>query len=120
MSQTRNIGLEVKSPNKTCEDPNCPFHGSLKVRGKILSGRVVSVSSSKLAVILRESYRYNGKYMRYLKHRGKLHAHLPPCVDLAVGDIATVAECRPVAKTVSFVVVDKTSGSTTTILETAV
>lgn len=120
MSESRNIGLEVKTPSRPCEDPNCPFHGSLRVRGKHLTGRVVSVSSAKLAVILRESYKYNKKYMRYLKRRNKLHAHLPPCVDLKVGDIATVAECRPIAKTVSFVVLDRRAGSASTILETAV
>ncbi len=120
MSEVRNIGLEVKAPGKSCEDDNCPFHGSLKVRGKLLSGKVVSVSSNKLAVVLRESYKRNKKYMRYLKRRAKLHAHLPPCVELKVGDIATVAECRPIAKTVSFVVVDRTAGSTATVLETAV
>jgi small subunit ribosomal protein S17 len=120
MSEARSIGFEVKAPTKLCEDLNCPFHGSLKVRGKVLTGKVVSVSSNKLAVILRESYRYNNKYMRYLKRRAKLHAHLPPCVELNVGDIARVAECRPIAKTVSFVVVDKRAGSTATILETAV
>jgi small subunit ribosomal protein S17 len=120
MSESRNVGLEVRAPSRPCEDPNCPFHGSLRVRGKLLSGKVVSVSSPKLAVVLRESYKYNKKYMRYLKRRGKLHAHLPPCVELKVGDIATVAECKPIAKTVSFVVLDKTAGSAATILETAV
>jgi small subunit ribosomal protein S17 len=120
MSATKSIGFEVKAPTKLCEDTNCPFHGSLKVRGKVLTGKVVSVSPSKTAVILRESYKYNSKYMRYLKRRAKLHAHLPPCVELKVGDIATVAECRPVAKTVSFVVVDKRAGTTATMLETAV
>jgi small subunit ribosomal protein S17 len=85
-----------------------------------LSGKVVSVSSGKLAVILRESYRYNKKYMRYFKRRSKVHAHLPPCVELSIGDIATLAECRPVAKTVSFVVLDKTAGSAATMLKTAV
>jgi small subunit ribosomal protein S17 len=120
MSEPKNIGFEVRSPTRLCEDVNCPFHGALRVRGKILTGKVVSVSTNKLAVVLRESYKYNEKYMRYLKRRAKLHAHLPPCVDLKVGDIATVAECRPIAKTVSFVVVDKRAGTTAEILETAV
>ncbi|MHB1909520.1 MAG: 30S ribosomal protein S17 [Nitrososphaerales archaeon] len=108
MSESRNIGLDVKSPSRQCEDPNCPFHGSLRVRGKLLSGKVVGVSQGKFAVVERESYRYNKKYMRYLKTRNKLHAHLPPCVELSLGDVATVAECRPLAKTISFVVVQRT------------
>lgn len=120
MSEAKNIGFQVKTPTKLCDDPNCPFHGSLKIRGKLLLGKVVSVSSNKLAVVLRESYKRDTKYMRYLKRRAKLHAHLPPCLELKVGDIATVAECRPIAKTVSFVVVDKSAGSAATMLETAV
>jgi small subunit ribosomal protein S17 len=113
MSETRSIGLDVKPPGRQCEDPNCPFHGSLKVRGKLLSGRVVSVSANNMAVVQRESTVYNKKYMRYLKKRHKLHAHLSPCVELKIGDIATVAECRPVSKTVSFVVVDRVPGGAT-------
>ncbi len=113
MSETRNIGLEVKSPERMCEDPNCPFHGSLKIRGKLLTGKVVSVAAKNLAVVQRESFKYNKKYMRYLKKRSKVHAHLPPCIELKSGDTATVAECRPVSKTVSFVVVNRAAPLTT-------
>lgn len=105
MSQARNIGINVKSPERQCSDPNCPFHGSLRIRGKLLSGKVTSVSAKNMAVIQRESTQFTNKYLRYLKKRHKLHAHLPPCLDLAVGEVATVAECKPISKTVSFVVV---------------
>lgn len=75
-----------------------------------MTGRVVSLSAKNMAVVQRESTKYNKKYMRYLKKRHRLHAHLSPCFDLKMGDVATVAECRPVSKTVSFVVVGKESG----------
>jgi len=29
----RNIGVKVSPPKKECDDPNCPFHGGLKLRG---------------------------------------------------------------------------------------
>ncbi len=115
MPESRNIGLDTKNPERQCEDPHCPFHGSLKVRGKLLSGRVVSISAKNMAVVQRESTQYNDKYMRYLKKRHKLHAHLSPCMDLEIGDIATVAECRPVSKTVSFVVVARERNTTSQI-----
>jgi small subunit ribosomal protein S17 len=105
LSESRNIGLEVKMPERQCEDPNCPFHGSLRIRGKLLTGRIVSVSAKNMAVVQRESTQFINKYSRYLKKRHKLHAHLSPCVDIAMGDVVTVAECRPISKTVSFVVV---------------
>jgi small subunit ribosomal protein S17 len=107
MSQERSIGLGVKTPSRKCDDPNCPFHGTLRIRGKLLTGRVVSVSAKNLAVVQRESTQFNKKYLRYLKKRHRLHAHLSPCFDLKLGDVATVAECRPISKTVSFVVVDR-------------
>jgi small subunit ribosomal protein S17 len=107
MSQERSIGLGVKPPSRKCDDPNCPFHGTLRIRGKLLTGRVVSVSAKNLAVVQRESTQFNKKYLRYLKKRHRLHAHLSPCFDLKLGDVATVAECRPISKTVSFVVVDR-------------
>jgi small subunit ribosomal protein S17 len=113
MSENRDIGLQVKPPGRRCEDPNCPFHGSLRIRGKLLAGRVVSVSARNMAVVQRESTKYNKKYMRYLKKRHKLHAHLSPCLELKPGDWATVAECRPISKTVSFVVVDRVPGGVT-------
>jgi small subunit ribosomal protein S17 len=79
----------------------------------------VSVSPGRFAVILQESYKYKKKYMRYLKRRRKVHAHLPGCLELGVGDIATIAECRPVAKTVSFVVVQGERANVKSVLETA-
>lgn len=107
MSETKNIGLETKNPERQCEDSNCPFHGTLKIRGKLLTGKVVSIAAKNMAVVQRESTKYNDKYMRYLKKQHKLHAHISPCMDLEVGDTANVAECRPVSKTVSFVVVGR-------------
>jgi|SRR5579862_8122478 len=112
MSEARSIGLNVKAPTRPCDDPNCPFHGSLRIRGKLLTGKVVSISAKNMAVVQRESTQFNKKYLRYLKKRHKLHAHLSPCLDLKTGDTATVAECRPVSKTVSFVVVDRISAGT--------
>lgn len=107
MSEARSIGLDVKAPDRLCEDPNCPFHGSLRVRGKLLTGKIVSISAKDMAVVQRESTKYNKKYMRYLKKRHKLHAHLSPCLDTKLGDVVSVAECRPISKTVSFVIVGK-------------
>ena len=111
MSEARNIGLELKAPDRGCQDSDCPFHGSLRIRGKLLTGKVVSVSARNLAVVQREWFQYNKKYLRYMKKRNKLHAHLPPCLELKVGDSVTVAECRPISKTVSFVIVQKMPSS---------
>ena len=45
------------------------------------------------------------KYQRYEKRRSKVHAHNPPCITAKIGDIVTIAECRRLSKTKSYVVV---------------
>ena len=103
----RNIGIAVRPPKKTCEDPNCPFHGGLPVRGRLFKGRAASVRAKGTAVVGREFLHYVKKYMRYEKRRSRLSAHLPPCIPLREGEEVTIAECRPISKTVSFVVVER-------------
>jgi len=95
----------VAPPKRTCDDDRCPFHGHVKVRGKILTGKVVSISDKQTVVLQREYLQKVAKYSRYERRRGKVHAHLPPCIELKEGDTASVAECRPLSKTISFVVI---------------
>ena len=103
----RDIGIDVRAPEKACEDPNCPFHGSLPVRGQIIEGKVVSDRAPKTVVVLRSYLKKIAKYERYEKRRSKIHAHNPPCINARVGDTVKIAECRPLSKTKSFVVIEK-------------
>jgi small subunit ribosomal protein S17 len=104
----RDIGIDVKPPEKECDDKNCPFHGNLPVRGQILRGKVVK-TYEKSAVIERELIRHVPKFERYMKKRSKLHAHNPACINAKPGDVVTIAECRPISKTKSFVIVEVVS-----------
>ncbi len=101
----RDIGIDVKPPERECNDTNCPFHGSLPVRGQILRGKVVKVYG-KTAVVEREMTKYVPKYERYTKKRSKLHAHNPRCIRARPGDIVILGECRPISKTKSFVILE--------------
>ncbi|MEM2934482.1 MAG: 30S ribosomal protein S17 [Methanocellales archaeon] len=103
----RNIGLEVKPPEKECTDKNCPFHGILSLRGQVLEGVVVSDKMNKTVVVQREHLKYIRKYERYERRRSKIHAHNPPCINAKIGDFVKIAECRPLTKTKAFVVVEK-------------
>ena len=103
---TRDPGIDVKIPEESCDDPNCPFHGTLSVRGIKIEGTIVSTKMTKNIVIERERRIYNKKYERYEKHRSRKHAHISPCIHKEVGDHAVVMECRPISKAVSFVVVE--------------
>jgi len=71
----------------------------------------VSMKMKKTATILHEYVVYVKKYERYERRRRKIHAHLPPCLDVKVGDKVIIGECRPLAKTVSFVVLGKPAPS---------
>jgi small subunit ribosomal protein S17 len=99
-------GLEVHAPKKKCADERCPFHGSLKVRGRLLSGRAVSTAGRGFVVVEMEYLHMVRKFNRGERRRGRLSAHLPPCLEVRDGDTVTVGECRPLSKTISFVVVD--------------
>lgn len=68
-------------------------------------GTVVSNKMDNTVVIERQHMKMVPKYQRYEKRRSKIHAHNPPCIGAKIGDIVTVAECRPISKTKSFVVV---------------
>jgi small subunit ribosomal protein S17 len=102
----KDIGLNVVAPTAECQDPNCPFHGTLSVRGQILEGKVVSSKMDKTVVVEREYLKKNTKYDRYEKRRSKIHAHNPPCINAKDGDKVTIMECRPLSKTKTFVIVE--------------
>jgi small subunit ribosomal protein S17 len=102
----RNIGVSVVAPRKTCEDELCPFHGELSVRGKLLTGIVTSAKAKKMIVVSREYPMPVKKYNRYQRSRSKVHAYLPTCIEVKEGEEVKIAECRPLSKTVSFVVIE--------------
>ena len=102
----KNIGLNVPVPEKECNDVNCPFHGNLPVRGQVITGKVVSDRMQGSVVVSRDYLHYVKKYKRYEKRSSKLHAHNPPCLGAKVGDTVKIAECRPISKTKTFVVVE--------------
>jgi small subunit ribosomal protein S17 len=78
------------------------------VRGRILEGSVVSAKMDKTVVVRRDYLHYVPKYKRYERRHGHVPAHSPPCLEVKEGDRVKIAECRPLSKTVSFVVVEKT------------
>ncbi len=105
--KAKNIGVKLEPPKDTCEDKNCPFHGSLSVRGQIITGVVSSNKMDKTIAVKREYRHYVPKYERYERRTSKYIAHCPPCLKVKNGDRVRIAECRPISKTVSFVTIEK-------------
>jgi len=105
--KSRNIGMDVELPANACKDINCPFHGNIVIKKKLLTGKVVSAKMNKSAVIERELIRYLPKYERYSKRVSRISVHNPPCIAAKEGDVVRVALTRPLSKTKNHVIIAK-------------
>jgi small subunit ribosomal protein S17 len=106
-ADSRDIGVDVTAPKEKCTDRNCPFHGTLSVRGQIIEGIVVSDRMKGTVVVKKDYRRFIPKYERFELRSGKYRAHNPPCIDAKVGSKVRIMECRPLSKTKSFVVIEQ-------------
>jgi small subunit ribosomal protein S17 len=105
------VVVSLKKPKKSCSDPNCPFHGNLAIRGRVLEGSVMSAKMDKTVIVRRDYLNYVPKFKRYERRHSHIPAHNPPCIDAKEGDWVKIMECRPISKTVSFVVIEKAEGN---------
>jgi len=103
--------------NMECKDRNCPVHGTLSARGTVLDGRVVSDKMQGTVIVQRDLMIKVKKYDRYKRSRSRIPAHNPPCIGAKAGDLVKIMECRKLAKTVSFVVIEKLGKPDQTIPE---
>ena len=88
-----------------CNDVNCFVHGSLKTRGSIIEGRVVSDKGKRTVIVERELVRLVPKYERYARSSSRTPAHNPECIGAKLGDLVRLAECRKISKTKAWTVV---------------
>lgn len=102
----KNIGLKgIESTAKECSDPHCPFHGSLRVRGRTFEGVVKSDKMTRTVTVEWSRMTKVPKYKRYIVKRSKVKAHNPDCINAKSGNKVIISECRPLSKTKKFVVV---------------
>ena len=104
--KSKNIGLGLTKPVADCKDRHCPFHGDLKVRGRIFKGRVVKKVMNKTVTVEWPRLFYLSKYERFEKRRTRVKAHNTPCMNAEVGDEVRIMESRPISKTKNFVVIE--------------
>ena len=63
----RDIGIELNNqPQGEWDgDENCPFYGSLRLRGQIIEGTIAKVGMQKSIIVEREHTRYMQNFERY-------------------------------------------------------
>ncbi|RKP10720.1 40S ribosomal protein S11 [Thamnocephalis sphaerospora] len=103
----KDVGLGFKTPSEAIHghyiDKKCPFTGNVSIRGRILSGVIVSTKMKRTVILRRDYLHYIKKYNRYEKRHKNLAAHLSPAfIGVENGDLVTVGQCRPLSKTVRF------------------
>ncbi|KAJ7900326.1 ribosomal protein S17-domain-containing protein [Mycena olivaceomarginata] len=101
----KDVGLGFKTPRRSHQRHihwSCPFTGDISIRGRILTGKVVSTKMTRTLIIRRDYLHYIPKYNRYEKRHKNLAAHVSPAFRVEVGDTVTVGQCRPLSKTVRF------------------
>ena len=106
MVKKKNIGIKVKQKGKDCKDKKCPFHGSVKIRGRIIKGIIVATDVHKSATMEITRRQYIPKYERYEKRRSRIRLHNPVCINAQKGDLVRVGECRRLSKTKNFVIIE--------------
>ncbi|KGU06703.1 40S ribosomal protein S11, partial [Candida albicans P87] len=111
----KDVGLGFKTPKAAIEgsyiDKKCPFAGTVSIRGKILTGTVVSTKMHRTIIIRRDYLHYVPKYNRYEKRHKNVAAHVSPAFRVEEGDVVTVGQCRPISKTVRFNVLKVSAGA---------
>ncbi len=103
----RNIGMAAQPPGQACSDAKCPWHGLLPVRGKVVTGNVVAARAAKTATVEWKYVYYLPKYQRYERRHSHVVVYNPDCIRAKAGDTVKIAECRPLGKTKSFVIIEK-------------
>ena len=107
-TNVKNIGIEASVPTKKpkTHDPKDPFFGSLKVRGRVFVGTVVSDKMQKTVSVEWPVRKFVKKYERFEVRRSRVKAHNPESIGAKVGDTVKIAETRPLSKTKNFVVIE--------------
>ena len=75
---------------------------------RILQGVVVSDKMDKTVVVQVERRVMHPVYKKYIKSSKKYHAHDENNA-CKIGDVVRIQECRPISKTVTWVVLEETA-----------
>jgi len=107
MGSNKKETSKVKKEAKVeCNDRKCALHGSIKTRGRTFTGIVISDKMQNTVRVEWLRLVPITKYERFEKRRSRVKAHNPPCINAKINDRVKIIECRPISKTVKFMVVE--------------
>ena len=104
--KAKNLGINVTYPSKECNDKKCPFHGRLRLHGRIFVGKISKVDLNRSATVEFIHFYYLPKYERYEKRVSRIKVHNPSCISAKISDNVRIAETRKISKTKNFVIVE--------------
>lgn len=80
----------------------------VSTRGRVFEGTVTKKFPKRVVVEFERTV-YIKKYERFYKKMTRLHARLPDSMisEINIGDYIEIMECRPLSKTIHFIVIKK-------------
>jgi small subunit ribosomal protein S11e len=115
----KTLSVHSHMTDPKCLDKKCPFTSDVSIRGRILTGKVISTKMTRTIVIRREylhfvkseckkrgfSFRKKSykilqflEYARYEKRHKNMAVHCSPAFRVEIGDTVTIGQCRPLSK----------------------
>jgi small subunit ribosomal protein S17 len=98
--------MATKKSNKAEKKETQQVVTSVTSRGRTFEGVVIKKFPLRV-VIEKENTIYVPKYERFYKKKMRLHARLPTGIDVEIGDLIRIQECRPLSKIIHAVVVER-------------
>lgn len=79
---------------------------NISVRGRTLTGKVVSAKMHKTVVVEWERRVLLPKFERFTKKTSRISVHNPENINAQEGDTVIIGETRPISKTKNFTVLE--------------
>lgn len=96
----------AKTKTTKTEEKEAVVVTPVPTRGRTFEGVVVKKFPQRV-VIERERVVYVPKYERFYKKKMRMHARLPSEINVEVGDLIKIRECRPLSKIIHAMVIAK-------------
>ncbi len=98
--------MEKKKVEKKAEEKNL-----VATRGRIFKGNITKKFGHRAVIEFERTVKVP-KFERFTKKKTRLHARIPQGMEVQIGDLVRVRECRPLSKIVRFVIIEKMNGET--------